>query len=196
MTYYKHAYNMLISGRNKDIYMDLASVILGVAKCEKYLSEHVWALVAIVAGLFLLSILSNRLTNKCLLIIYLGAILYMTLINRNTQGSRHAWLRIFTTYKYFFSGGYLRREILNNIILFIPLGTIIARLWPKWYMAIIPVMVSATIEILQYVTRRGLFETDDIISNSLGGFIGFMAVMLWLYVSDNLQKSLSLKKNE
>ena len=36
------------------------------------------------------------------------------------------------------------------------------------------VLISGTIEVLQFVLRRGLFEWDDIIHNSLGCMIGCM----------------------
>ena len=36
-------------------------------------------------------------------------------------------------------------------------------------------LLSGTIEVSQYIFRRGLFELDDIIHNSLGCMIGCMA---------------------
>ena len=176
--------------------MSLMSVIMEFTKWEKYFAAHTGLLLIIVVSLYLVSVLSNRQMNKKLLIIYLIVILYMTIFNRNPYSSRNAWLRIFTTYRHFFKIEYLRREILNNIILFIPLGTIVAKLWPRWRMVIVPVIVSVTIELLQFITKRGWMETDDVISNSIGGLIGFAAVMLWLHAESALRKKYSLKKKE
>lgn len=176
--------------------MNFTQIILDFAKWQKYLAEHSELLIVIVVSLFFLSVLSSKVSNKILLILYLIVILYMTLLNRNPHSSRNAWFRIFATYQYFLTNAYLRREILNNIILFIPLGTIVARLWPRWRRLIVPVMVSVAIELLQFITKRGFFETDDIISNSIGGIIGFSAAMLFLYAKSVLRRQYPLKKKE
>lgn len=176
--------------------MNFTQIILDFAKWQKYLAEHSELLIVIVVSLFFLSVLSSKVSNKILLILYLIVMLYMTLLNRNPHSSRNAWFRIFATYQYFLTNAYLRREILNNIILFIPLGTIVARLWPRWRRLIVPVMVSVAIELLQFITKRGFFETDDIISNSIGGIIGFSAAMLFLYAKSVLQRHYPLKKKE
>jgi len=42
----------------------------------------------------------------------------------------------------------------------------------------IGVLMSATIEVAQLLTRRGLFEFDDIIYNSVGALIGFLLYLL------------------
>lgn len=176
--------------------MNLTSGIFHLAKWEKYFAEHMEILIVIVVVLYFFSVLSSKEMNKKLLIIYMIVILYMTLLNRNPHSSRNAWFRIFATYQYFLTNAYLRREILNNIILFIPLGTIVARLWPRWRRLIVPVMVSVAIELLQFITKRGFFETDDIISNSIGGIIGFSAAMLFLYAKSVLRRQYPLKKKE
>lgn len=176
--------------------MNFMSELVKFAKWEKYLASNMGLLIVIVVILYFISMLSSRQMNKTLLIIYLMVILYMTILNRDPHSTRNAWLQIFTTYRHFFNIEYLRREILNNIILFIPLGTITARLWSRWRMVIVPVTVSAAIELLQFITKRGWMETDDVISNSLGGLIGFTAVMLWLYAESALRKNQTQKNNE
>ena len=70
---------------------------------------------------------------------------------------------------------------MNNIFLFIPLGTILSRLRPKWNTALILVLVSVGIELLQLITARGLLETDDVISNSIGGLIGLTVGLMCKY---------------
>ena len=66
----------------------------------------------------------------------------------------------------------MRVEIINNIWLFLPLGTILFRLSQKRRVAIIAVLISVGIEVLQYATGLGLAEFDDVISNGLGGMMG------------------------
>ena len=48
------------------------------------------------------------------------------------------------------------------------------RLWPKGYVVLIPSLLSLVIEVMQLVLTTGLFELDDIVSNSLGGLIGVL----------------------
>jgi glycopeptide antibiotics resistance protein len=40
-------------------------------------------------------------------------------------------------------------------------------------------LISLTIEILQLVTKRGLFEFDDIFHNTLGVAVGELAYWIW-----------------
>lgn len=47
------------------------------------------------------------------------------------------------------------------------------RLNPKKITLLIPVALSFMIEVVQLVTATGICELDDIISNGLGGCIGF-----------------------
>lgn len=63
-------------------------------------------------------------------------------------------------------------EILNNIWLFIPLGAIMYRLYPKWSVTLVPFGISAAVEAMQYLLSVGLCELDDVISNGMGGIIG------------------------
>lgn len=151
-------------------------------KMIEYFSDHQWLLIVIVFWAILFSMVSNRSINKGYLILYLIFLIYITLACRTPKNNRGAWLQIFHTYREFFSNTYLRREILNNIFLFIPLGAILFRLRSKRSTLLIIVLLSSAIELLQLITQRGLFETDDIISNSLGGFIGIAACMLWTHV--------------
>ncbi|MFC3041456.1 VanZ family protein [Virgibacillus xinjiangensis] len=40
-------------------------------------------------------------------------------------------------------------------------------------------LFSFSIEILQYVTQLGVFDVDDIILNTLGGYLGFLIFVLF-----------------
>ena len=159
----------------------------GIQEFVRYASGHRQFLFAIVGVLVLLSILCSREQNKKLLFLYACVIVYMTLLNRRAAGRRFI-LTPFWSYRRFFEGEYFRSQIINNILLFIPLSTILSRLRPKWSTAGTLVMISVGIEILQYLLGRGFFETDDIISNSLGGLIGLTVGLLWMYTVKFFQK--------
>ncbi len=127
-----------------------------------------------VIGMFVVaaSLLLGKKGNVVLLILYLVFIIYMTLMYR-VEGEAKTELELFWSYKQFFTSPSLRLEILNNIWLFIPLGTILCRLQSSVWIVLIPVVLSVIIEAVQYFFGIGLAEFDDVISNGLGGLIGY-----------------------
>lgn len=66
-------------------------------------------------------------------------------------------------------------QILLNVALFLPLGFLLrfCRRVDFKMMAIVGCVLSIVIELLQLITRRGLFEVDDIIHNTLGCVLGY-----------------------
>lgn len=65
-------------------------------------------------------------------------------------------------------------EVLLNIILYSPIGFMIGCISKKLLPTIlICVLLSVVTEVLQLVLHRGLCETNDVIHNTLGGFIGW-----------------------
>ena len=66
----------------------------------------------------------------------------------------------------------LRSEIYANILLFIPVGILLG-VKVGWKGIPIATGISLIIEVLQLVSRRGLFEFDDVIHNTLGAAVGF-----------------------
>jgi glycopeptide antibiotics resistance protein len=72
--------------------------------------------------------------------------------------------------------GYNKLEFSANILMFVPLGFLIALLLPKrvWWLAfLICPMLSTGIELTQAIALSARFATViDVISNSLGGGIG------------------------
>jgi len=131
------------------------------------------AMIAVVASLAF-----GRKVNLALLVISLGAIAFMTLMNRRA-GETRAQLEFFYYYKQFFSSYPMRKEIIDNIWLFVPLGTVLYRLFPKRWIWVVPLGLSIVIEGIQYVTGLGSAEIDDVISNGLGGVIGVMVAGLF-----------------
>lgn len=69
----------------------------------------------------------------------------------------------------------LGNEIFANIAMFVPFGFILSAVLPKRRF-IIPtaIIFSLTIETLQLVLMRGLFEWDDVISNTIGAVVGVL----------------------
>ena len=67
-------------------------------------------------------------------------------------------------------------QIILNIILFIPFGFMFPIIKPKLSKVTITYgfMFSFAIEIMQYITGRGLADIDDLINNTLGAAIGYL----------------------
>lgn len=69
------------------------------------------------------------------------------------------------------------KEILLNIIVFIPEGHFLALFFSGWSpkkCMIAGMLFSSTIEITQLITKRRMFEFDDIIGNTIGVMLGVM----------------------
>ena len=87
------------------------------------------------------------------------------LVNSNFQ--------LFWSYKKFFTNAGTRADILRNIWLFIPFGAMLYKIYPYKRILIVPCLLSIIIEAIQYFTGTGLCEVDDVISNIIGGAIGY-----------------------
>lgn len=136
------------------------------------LYNHSWLVIPCVFFLVILVCVVDRRSNAVLLVIYLLAIVYLTLMFREA-GNANINLSIFWSYKKIFVDSETRADIIRNIWLFIPLGTILFRLWPKRTILFVPILISVVIELTQYVTGTGLSELDDVINNGLGSIIGY-----------------------
>lgn len=112
-------------------------------------------------------------------------ILYATILTR-TPGVPEAVLAPFASLTAARQQPELYREMLMNIFLFFPLGLTLSnalpRKWHRWGRIILTTFVgcilSAGIEYAQYRYALGLAETDDVICNTLGAFIGSTSLLI------------------
>lgn len=120
------------------------------------------------------------------LVIYLAGVLFFTLIVREslilrTPDSRGIILTPFREFTYmlryrdhmFWFG-----QIVLNILLFMPLGGLLPHVHPCFQKSLRTVLAglifSCSIEAMQYLTKLGLSEIDDVINNTLGTLIGYL----------------------
>ena len=71
-------------------------------------------------------------------------------------------------------------NVLLNIALFVPLGVLplVFRYAEKWYLMLATgFLTSLAIESIQLVTRRGMFDVDDLFCNTVGAMLGWGIVM-------------------
>ena len=113
-----------------------------------------------------------------------GAILYATILTRS-EGSTGLILIPFASLTAARQQPELYREMLMNVFLFFPLGLTLSnalpRKWHRWGRIILTTLIgcalSAGIEYAQYRCALGLAETDDVICNTLGAFLGAASLL-------------------
>ena len=121
--------------------------------------------------------------NLCLLIGYCFLVFSITVLTRKPTYA----VRYQTTL--FWSWGEwdrLGKQIIANIIAFIPFGILAGRLW-RWKGFLFAVLFSIFIEISQLISHRGLFEYDDIVHNSVGALIGIGLLTIMKLCMKNTQ---------
>ncbi len=113
------------------------------------------------------------------------AILYATILTR-TPGNYEVILTPFASLTAARQQPEIYREMLMNVFLFFPLGLTLSnalpRKWHRWLRIILTTFVgcalSAGIEYAQYRCALGLAETDDVICNTLGAFLGSTSLLI------------------
>ncbi len=111
-------------------------------------------------------------------------ILYATILTR-TPGVPAAILAPFASLTAAQQQPELYREMLMNIFLFFPLGLTLSnalpRRWHRWgriaLTTLVGCILSAGIEYAQYRYALGLAETDDVICNTMGAFLGAASLL-------------------
>ncbi len=137
---------------------------------KNYVYNHSSFVIVIAIMLVILSVFTGERISWLMLIIYIGVIVYFTLMYRETGKAK---ILVFRSYSRFFTNAELRASIIKNIWLFVPLGAILYRIWPRKIILFAPVIFSIIIETVQYFTGMGLCELDDVISNGMGGTVGY-----------------------
>ena len=120
-----------------------------------------------------------RNMSTLLTISYVVFILYETLMFRESGDARTNFV------PFSYAGKFLKEQsvrvgVINNIWLFIPLGTGLYRWFQKRWVLLIPFVMSVAIETTQYVTGLGIAELDDVFGNTMGGWIGVLVAWMWL----------------
>lgn len=118
---------------------------------------------------------ANKRRQVILIIISLLCILFITLFSRMPMLSRVTHLAPLWT---FTSHGH-GRQILLIIALFIPRGYFLSGIFstschPRLWALLSTLLVSASIEVLQYLTYRGMLDVDDLVSNVCGAALGLL----------------------
>lgn len=120
----------------------------------------------------------RKWSARLLLMEYLFLIFSLTVLYRHIQLVRTINLNPFWSYRAVLNGDrdILLTQIIMNVVAFIPLGFLLGCSFCKmrwWKMALFAADFSLLIETLQFVTKRGFAEFDDVFHNVLGSLIGY-----------------------
>lgn len=149
----------------------------------------------------------GRIGLVCVLAVYIVVVLYVTLL-RGGIGfggfEYRANFKPFSSYKeawYNFSAQEWRNLILN-ICMFVPFGFLLPICFGKikraWKIYLCGFGFALFIEVVQLITGRGVFETDDIINNTIGAMIGYglFSVARLIFVAVCSRKKVQDNTNE
>ncbi len=116
-----------------------------------------------------------------LLVAYFLLVLIVTLILRSKTNSQNGSIILNPIYSY--RSAWINssisewRNIILNIAMFIPFGILLPIIFNRFRVVSnilkLTVLMSVLIEVIQLILRRGIFETSDVIHNTMGGLIGF-----------------------
>ena len=150
----------------------------------------VYYIVALV--IFIALMLWKKKWDLALLASYMFLVFAYTVLKRNPGEELSYGMEPFWSYKAIFGNGYspvsretLFIQIVANVVMFIPIGVLAGR-FLRWKGIILGLGFSVMIEIIQLVSRRGLFEFDDILHNTIGVMLGFGIVCLYRKVKGNV----------
>ena len=110
----------------------------------------------------------------CMLVGYLFLTMSATILFREvSENMRYSFIP-FLSYTQLYNK--LLAELILNVAMFVPIGYLLGL--AKKRMTFVKILkigcfISLTIEILQLFSRRGVFNIDDVIHNTLGCVIGF-----------------------
>lgn len=95
-------------------------------------------------------------------------------------------IKRYITYREQFGSWIFLKNILGNVIGFVPLGLLWPYVFPKlknpFFVVLICFECSLVIELIQLACKIGSFDVDDLLLNTLGGFIGCILYYVWMAI--------------
>ena len=126
-----------------------------------------------------------RIIGAVLAVIAIGAILYITVFSRGESGKGADFIP-FSSFERAKIQPEMYRSMLMNVFLFVPLGLALPFIFGGGtgkrilLTILVGLLLSVTIEAIQFFGNLGMAETDDVICNTLGTTIGNCAYLLTL----------------
>ena len=140
-----------------------------------------FTLVSLGLVLYKHSIINKIQRNSIILLSsYTVALLYFTVFGRYSQSYYRYEIDVFASYRQLFESFdiYMFFQITVNLLMLIPIGFLLcliinSRFKCLWAL-VISFILTVLVEALQFVSRCGTFEVDDLINNMIGAVIGIV----------------------
>ncbi len=153
---------------------------------KNLLYNQSWLVIILALTIVVLAGCISREWNVILLFTSIVVVLYFTLMFRES-GDGKGKIYLFYSYNGLFLDNGKIAEVLKNIWLFVPLGAILYCIYPQKRMFAVFFAFSIFIETIQYMTATGCSSLDDVISNTIGGLIGFESEKQLSMIFENIR---------
>lgn len=133
--------------------------------------------------------LNKTKVSLIILLVYVGALLCVTLLARESVGKQMIQTNWFWGYMVD-NPKILYGDNILNILLYLPIGGLVALISPKhkWIAAmLVGLFLSETIECSQLIWQKGIFDVDDIFNNTLGSLLGGLAALMIMRLRNRRQ---------
>jgi glycopeptide antibiotics resistance protein len=91
-------------------------------------------------------------------------------------------------------------NLLGNILIFVPFGFVLPFMYKRCrsflFMTLLTFEVSLVIEVVQLITRVGIFDVDDLLLNTIGGMVGYMLFRIFDLIRRKANASSNKKKGK
>lgn len=117
-----------------------------------------------------------------LVIVYVAVLLKLAFFSREPGSRTTVDLTLFSTW-----GTTMQAHafFVENIIMFIPFGILIPTAFPMmrniFVCTLTGLACSLFLEMFQLITGRGFCQLDDVVTNTLGAFIGYIMYKIWVF---------------
>lgn len=130
-----------------------------------------------------------KTAGVCLFGLYLVGLIYMLFFSegfgRTADGSAYSYniypfreIRRYLKYRDILGTRSVVLNLAGNVVGFMPFGLLLPVFWKNarkcWKAALLSFEISALVEFSQLIFRVGCFDVDDMILNTLGGFLGYL----------------------
>ena len=110
-----------------------------------------------------------------LFIAYIIVIFQIVFFSREPGSRKEISLVLFETWGHSFN---MHAMFIENIIMFIPFGVLLPIVFKQvksgWKCVLIGFLCSCGIEITQHIAQRGYLQLDDVVTNTVGMFVGWL----------------------
>ncbi len=116
----------------------------------------------------------------CVLVAYVYVSIGISVLCREPGSRQSLNLTLFSTFN---SNLQERIYVVENLLMFIPLGILLPLVWKALYRfpwcVMIGMVGSIAIEVVQYRLARGYSQIDDVMNNTIGTLLGYWIVLVF-----------------